>query len=176
MAVCPAVSGFCNVSVLAVTANNATAFCTAGVCPGYARLLGAAVTVVDVGVVTQTPILDVSLGLSSLEAVDDASLLPNLPVANLASVEGSQAFLALVRSGYTVVLVAQPTGNTAVNLAAAAVVVVLILAGAAALQLRRVPRRGVLVSRDGQMAEAQFAFLDNIRITRENLSSNLKSA
>ena len=177
MAVCPAVSGFCNVSVLAVTANNATAFCTAGVCPGYARrLLGAAVTVVDVGVVTQTPILDVSLGLSSLEAVDDASLLPNSPVANLASVEGSQAFLALVRSGYTVVLVAQPTGNTAVNLAAAAVVVVLILAGAAALQLRRAPRRGVLVSGDGQQAEAQFAFLNNIRITRENLSSNLKSA
>jgi hypothetical protein len=167
--VCADVSGYCNVSVAAVTLNGVTTFCSDGACPGYSgrRMLGTAAAVVDVVIVTQIPISDVLLGFQGLPAVDDVVVLPNSPVASLTSgaLGDSKETIEQVRKGHTVFnqVVVQPAPS---NFPVAVVVVIVCCAAVIVTVVVLLRRKRVVLVADSKSnaAEARFAFLENIRI------------
>jgi hypothetical protein len=173
------------VSVLAVTVNNVTTYCVGGVCPGYARrrrLLGVGGgVVVIVGIVTQTPIVDVSESIDALPGVESSSVLPNSPVANLTSIAGdSRKLIQQVQVGFTVYVIVHvetaAVNYTPVVVGVAAVVVVVAVLAVIALRMR--PK--VLVTGTAATgAESQFttdsSALQSIRITKENYKPYIKT-
>lgn len=134
-----AAAELCNVTVLSITVNNVTTFCTNGVCPGYTSnnnnnrrvllgLAGPPLSGINLGIVTKKPIADVAANLNTIVIVVSSNVAPNAPVSNLDQLKDSRSLVQYVIERQTVYVnvLPQATDNTTGTLLAILILVVVI--------------------------------------------------
>jgi hypothetical protein len=183
--VCLPDTGLCNVSILSITVNDVTTFCTDGVCPGYARrrLLGLNGGVeVNLGIISKAMVSDFSNALSSIKSVVDTKIEPNAPVISteqLAQLRDSRYLQALVTEKSTVFNVISAVNDGIAFLVMVASVVMSLIVLSVVLCCCCCfcnQKTQVLVHPSAANAQSQFPALDSIRISKESFKPYVKTA